>query len=531
MRQALILRKVAGVFTACRRGFGMRITSAAADGPPLSHLAFGLAMLMVPLIVGLALMLAFVLPHGLAGISLATAAVAPLPKKSRADLDAIVKAADKLNEEWKGKQMPEDVLTKYNDLLKEGAEISEPIIAEEKNVRTLERMRRANDYLAQVPNPTLPASDQKADDAIVGYITPGDIVVIAEEYKQWAARGGWRKKGDIHSIDVKGSLLGSARSRQSSRNQGLIALTAPEVTALKSAYQKFETKDLPVFGDLVIAPDRVARFVQDTRPDVLTLRDVLNVSPTSSNLIQYVAEKTYTTGAAIQSEGLSVADTALKGEEDIEYELRDAPIRTIATTIPVSEQMLSDAPALINRINTRLLHAVKLKEEQLMGYGAGGASLEFAGFFDTDSGVQAATTPSGSPTTIDKIRAAQTDVFTSMYNPTFVWIHPLDWEEIELTKGSDGHYVWAIIRDNLGPRIWSMRVVQGVGTKKAGATERNILVGDANGAVIYDREQNNIAVGWIDDQFAKNLRTIRAEERMTLTIDAPDAFRKINTNA
>ncbi len=166
--------------------------------------------------------------------------------------------------------------------------------------------------------------------------------------------------------------------------------------------------------------------------------------------------------------------------------------------------------------------------EQLMGYGSG-SGLEFAGFFDSDSDVVAATT--SGDTLIDKIREAQTEVMTSFYNPTFVWIHPEDWEGIELTKGSDGHYIWAIIRDLLGPRIWSMRVVQGVGTKKAGATTRNVLVGDADGAVIYDREQNNIAIGWIDDQFAKNLRTIRAEERMTLTIDAPAAFRKIETVA
>lgn len=521
--KAIVLRKIAGEFRAMILGFGMRLT-AAAEGPPLSSLAFALCLMIA---FGL---IAWLASPIVAGLTLATAPAVAMPRKSKADLDLIIKSIEKLDKEYEGKQMPEDVTRKYNDLMAEGESLSTEINEEATRQKSMARMRAASAYLSDVPNPTLPSGDQKSDDAVVGYITPGDLTVVSEEYKKWSESRGWVKKGNIHSIEVKGSLLGSARSRQSSRNQGLIALTGAEATAIKAVYERIRTKDLPVFGDLVIAPDRVARFVQDTRPDVLTLRDVLNVSPTSSNLIQYVAEKTYTTDAGIQSEGTTAATTALKGEEDIEYELRDAPIRTIATTIPVSEQMLADAPALINRINTRLLHAVKLKEEQLMGYGSG-SGLEFAGFFDSDSDVAAATTPSGSPTLIDKIRAAQTDVFTSMYNPTFVWIHPLDWEGIELTKGSDGHYVWAIIRDNLGPRIWSMRVVQGVGTKKAGASTRNVLVGDADGAVIYDREQNNIAIGWIDDQFAKNLRTIRAEERMTLTIDAPDAFRKINTVA
>jgi HK97 family phage major capsid protein len=83
----------------------------------------------------------------------------------------------------------------------------------------------------------------------------------------------------------------------------------------------------------------------------------------------------------------------------------------------------------------------------------------------------------------------------------------------------------------LGPRIWSMRVVQGVGTKKVGANTRNVLIGDTTGATLYDREQANIAVGWVDDNFARNLRTIRAEERVVLAIEAPAAFRKINTVA
>lgn len=394
-------------------------------------------------------------------------------------------------------------------------------------VEQYERLTKFASKAREVPEPTLPPIDTRHNDDVAGYITPGHLAVMSEEYNRCIKSDGTFSKSGIASIDVKGSLFNKS---------GLIALTETHVKALKAVTDQmksnrgFETKDLPAFGELVIAPQRVDRFVQDTRPQELTLRDVLTVTPTTSNLIQYVAEVAYSSGAAIQSEGLSVADTGTKGEADIEYELRDAPIRTIADTIPVSEQQLADAPVLINRINTRLLHGVKQKEEQLMGYGSG-SGLEFAGFFDSDSDVQAATTPAGSPTLLDKLRAAVTDILTSTYQPSFAWMHPLDWEEIELTKGSDGQYVWAVIRDLLGPRVWGLRVVQGTGTLKAGASDRNILVGDPMGAVIYDRQQANIAIGWIDDQFVKNLRTIRAEERMTLTIDMPAAFRKITTDS
>jgi HK97 family phage major capsid protein len=454
-------------------------------------------------------------------IALATAPMA-IPRKSRADLDKIIADAEKIEKDHEGKQMPPEIATKLNDLYREGEALSTEINEESKRQNSMVRMKRASEYLREVPEPLLPNVEGKsADPQIAGYITPGHLAVMSDAFQSFKSRG--LKKGDGVHIDISGALL--ARTGQ----KALIALSEPEVKSLREIAGKLERKDLAVIGDLVIEPARVNRVVQDTRPDILTLRDVLTVSPTSSPLIQYVAEVSYTEGADIQSEGPTAATMALKSEADIEYEVRDATVRTIAVTLPVTEQQMSDMPALINRINNRLLWDLKKKEEQLCGYGSG-SGTEFAGFFDSDSDVATATT-TGGDTLIDKIRKAQTDVFTSGYLPSFAWIHPIDWETIELAKGSDGQYIWAIIRDNLGPRIWSMRVVQGVGTKKAGANTRNILVGDGNGAVLYDREQANIAIGWVDDQFARNMRTIRAEERVVLCIEAPAAFRKINTVA
>jgi HK97 family phage major capsid protein len=441
--------------------------------------------------------------------------------KNHADLELLIKSAESLAAQWTGKEMPEAETLKYNDLMREGAALSEKLNEQALNQKTMERMRAAASLGREVPNPTLPAVESKSDGSVAGYITLGNYAILSESYKSFAERGA--PKGAFASIDIKGSLFG----RRGADN--LIALNAHEAKAITDLASKMERKDLPVIGEAVIAPNRVDRFVQDTRPEMLTLRDLLTVLPTSSPVIQYVAEVSFDNDADIQSEGTTAATTGAKPESDVEYELREATVKTIAHTLPVSEQQLADAPALIGRINTRLLHGVRQKEEQLCGYGTG-AGLEFAGFFDTDSGVAAATT-SGT-TLIDKIREAQTEIFMDGYTPSGVWVNPADWETIELTKGSDGQYIWAIIRDVLGPRIWSMRVVQGTGTKKSGATTTNALIGDfAAGAVLYDREQANIAIGWVDDQFTKNLRTIRAEERVVLCVEAPAAFRKILTTA
>ena len=61
---------------------------------------------------------------------------------------------------------------------------------------------------------------------------------------------------------------------------------------------------------------------------------------------------------------------------------------TIAVWIPVTEQQLADAPALINRINSRLIWDVKQAEEQEIGYGDGSGE-HFAGLFDSGTGIDA----------------------------------------------------------------------------------------------------------------------------------------------
>jgi len=90
--------------------------------------------------------------------------------------------------------------------------------------------------------------------------------------------------------------------------------------------------------------------------------------PTQSNLIEFTREDSHTDNTAIQAN-----EGDVKGESALGFELAYVPVRTIASWIPCSTQILNDAPALQNYVNTRLMYfnSLKIKNEILNGSGTG----------------------------------------------------------------------------------------------------------------------------------------------------------------
>jgi HK97 family phage major capsid protein len=529
MRGAILLRKVQGTLAACiRGGFGFRMISGGGS-TSLASLCFSLCLLCVlPILVFglLALILTGAPAHQMAfdPSVLAVGAFGITLAEKRKNLETIAKDAEAIEKKYEGKAMPEDEGAKLEKLYEEGEALSIEVDKELRNDNRRTRVKSTLGALGEVEDPALPGNRQKDDrpkSRIAGYITPGQMFSMSPVLQNYVRNGRIPKKAS-DPFEVR-SLLAVPNAAPG----GLIALNEEEVKAYQARVEEFEAKRyeakdvtdvIPVIGTDVIAPNRVDRFVQVTRPDRLTLRDLLNVSPTSSPVIDYVREESYSESAGIVSEG------ATKPQAAVEYSKQRANVVTVAVWIPVTIQQLQDAPALINRIDQRLLWDLRKAEEQEIGYG-NGSGEHFEGLFDSGSNIDAMRTEVGD-TLIDIIRRGITDVLTSGYDPNGLWIHPEDWETIELAKGSDGHYVWAIIRDTLGPRVWGLRVVEGVGTRKRGDTTTNMAVGDFRaGATLYDRMQAAISIGLINEQFIENLRTILAEERVAWALEAPAAFR------
>lgn len=271
-------------------------------------------------------------------------------------------------------------------------------------------------------------------------------------------------------------------------------------------------------GDLIV-PDRVPGVVA---PGLrrLTVRDLINWGRTSSNSIEFVRELQFTNNAAPVSENPQGG----KPESNITFEADQAPVVTIAHFIHASKQILADVAMLQSYIDGRLRYGLKLVEEEqlLMGSGVGlnidGIYTQAQNFANPGVVVQA-------ETRIDRLRLALLQVELSEYWADGIVLSPLDWAAIELTKTADNAYLFSNPRAQTLPGLWGRNVVP---TQAMDAGE--FLVGAFGGGLAvqgWDREDANVVISLEDrDNFIKNMATIRAEERLALTVYRPSAFVK-----
>ncbi|MFZ9723923.1 MAG: phage major capsid protein [Burkholderiaceae bacterium] len=283
---------------------------------------------------------------------------------------------------------------------------------------------------------------------------------------------------------------------------------------LKTAIVNATGQNQPLVADM-----RVPGIV--TNPNrVLTIRDLMPVGRTASNLVQFTKENVYTNNAAAQYSSPN-RENVTKPESGITFTLANAAVVTLAHFIPVSRQVLDDAPQLESYVNGRLLYGLKLEEEDQLLNGAG-TSGSLSGLLASGNNTAYNRSATGD-TRIDTLRKAITQAALSEYMADAIVINPEDWEAIELTKATDGQYIMANPMALAGPQIWGKRVVA-----TNSIAEGTFLVGAFTmGAQVWDRMDAAVQISYEDgDNFKKNMATLLAEERLALTVYRPAAFIK-----
>lgn len=247
----------------------------------------------------------------------------------------------------------------------------------------------------------------------------------------------------------------------------------------------------------------------------LTIRDLLAAGRTSKSVIFYQRETGFTNNAAPVSEG------SLKPTSELTFELITETVKTIAHLFDISLQMLDDVDYIESYIATRGVYGLKLIEEAQLLMGSGtGQNLE--GIY-TAATLYTNAISLPNEQNLDKLRLAMLQVELANAFTTGIVLHPADWARIELLKDADQNYLFTNPQVTTTGRIWGRDVVS-----TQAMTEGRFLVGDfAAHAQIFDRQDANVAISFENkDNFARNMATIRVEERLALAIYRPEAFVK-----
>lgn len=262
----------------------------------------------------------------------------------------------------------------------------------------------------------------------------------------------------------------------------------------------------------IVAPDRQAGIIA---PPVrrMTIRDLLIPGTTNSNSIEFVRETGFTNNAT------TVGESMAKPYSDIEFELVNSPVRTVAHLFKASRQILDDISGLISYIDGRARNGLQLAEENQLLFGNGSGS-NILGIVPQASSF----TPSlsvANATAIDRIRLALLQAVLAEFPSNGIVLNPIDWASIELTKDNEGRYIIGNPMDGTTPRLWNLPVVE---TQAMNAN--NFLVGAFNmAAQIFDRMDMEVLISTENGKdFENNMITIRAEERLALAVYRPEAF-------
>lgn len=244
----------------------------------------------------------------------------------------------------------------------------------------------------------------------------------------------------------------------------------------------------------------------------MTIRDLISSGRMDGNSLEYVREVGFTNSAA------PVAEGAVKPESDLQFDLVSTSAKVIPHWMKASRQILSDFSQLRSVIDQRLMYGLAYAEEnQLLNGDGTGQNLH--GILPQASDFTAPITIA-SATEIDNLRLAMLQAELAEFPSTGVVLNPADWGRIELEKDTTGRYIIGNPQGTIAPTIWGLPVV----TTKAIAIDTFLTGAFKMGAQLFDRWDARVEVGYVNDDFTRNLVTILAEERLALAVYRPEAF-------
>jgi HK97 family phage major capsid protein len=234
------------------------------------------------------------------------------------------------------------------------------------------------------------------------------------------------------------------------------------------------------------------------------MRQLVNTRGTTSKYVVWIEQANADPGVAGQT-----AEGTEKTQTDFDLVERSSEVKKTTAYIKVSKEMLADIPFMQGEINGELMELVELKldEQILLGDGTGNnlsgidsVATAFA------AGTFALSVPSANNS--DVLRVAISQIANANFSANYILLNPADAAAMELTKDTNGQYTYPVFVNEAGMSVKGIPVIE-----NPGVTAGNFYVGDFTKSNLRIREEMNVQVGYVNDDFTKNLVTILCETR------------------
>jgi len=306
--------------------------------------------------------------------------------------------------------------------------------------------------------------------------------------------------------------------------QTLAGAFAEKHSDILDSVQKGQTFNLNVkaMGDTSIVDSYTGNVALSTlelgidrvqRP-IIKVRNVVNSGTTTSKYVVYI---TQTNAIGADWTGETIEKTLFSPT----YEEVSEEVKKVAGTIKISKEMLSDLAFIQSEINTDLMEAIASQIEDSLINGAGGSEINgLIGYAQTfAAGSFAGSIPLANET--DVIRVAIAQIQSANFEPTHVVLNPNDVAKMQLTKTNTGEYTYPMfLVDSNG--VQTVATLPIISTTNIAAGD--FLVGDMTKSNVRVREDVNMQVGYVNDDFQRNMVTILAEARLVHYVKANQVF-------
>ncbi len=291
------------------------------------------------------------------------------------------------------------------------------------------------------------------------------------------------------SLGSGGATLGDQLVRAFAENADLFNRTKSLTMQLRAAGDTITTAS----GRTIVTG--AAGFISG---GVLGLQNALRVRGADGSALEY-SRFTGTQGAA----AVQAAEGDAKAAVRPDHSLIVQSALTIAGYAQMSRQALKDSDELRRAVDVTLARSVATALDAALVNGCTG----FTGGFE---GLATAYTSLTYTALVDAVSEAVATMQTAGFNPDVVSLHPSDWLAITTAKGTaNDHYLSGSYLAQIEPVLRGLRVVLSPSVDAGKA-----LVLDSSHSELLIVEDFNVELGYVNDNFTKNLAVVLGEMRV-----------------